>query len=180
METRAQERQSLICKRWASWAMRSIKVTSSAFPGERAPSRHCLGKGGWGGGGSRRWAVGTRVTAGAPGNEKGSSTYMRQTPNLLALREPKTEDAQARTKGGEKTRALHTNTHTAYTPHPVLACAHTNTRSMDVSHTRAHSFTPTTHPAWTHCSYGTHTQASCVSCCHLFSIFHLLWEITTV
>ena len=128
--------------------MRSIKVTSSAFPGERAPLPPLARERRRWGGGPHRWAVGTRATAGAPGSGKGSSTCMKQTPDLLlALREPKTEDAQASTKGGEKMCTLYTHTYPTYTPHPVLACTHINTRNMDMSHTRTHSFTPTTHPA---------------------------------
>lgn len=142
--------------------MRSIKVTSSAFPGERAPSRHCLGKGGWGGGGSRRWAVGTRATAGAPGNEKGSSTCMRQTPNLLALREPKTEDAQARTKGGEKTRALHTNTRTPHIHHTLYLHAHIQIHVVWTCHTHVHTHSHPPRILHEHTAHMAHTHRQAV------------------
>lgn len=61
---------------------------------------------------------------------------------------------------------LHTHIHTTWT-----YTIHTNTWT----HPRTH--TPHEHITHVHTAH-THTQACCVSCCHLFSILHPLWEIT--
>ena len=174
--------------------MRSIKVPSSDFPGERAPLPPLAGEGGWVP--ADGWAVGARERQVRPEVER-ESTCVRQTPSrllalqfsrvrlcdpmnrsapglpvhhqlpgitqthahlvgdaiqpapplsspsppdpippsirvfssesaLLALREPKSEDAQASAKGGKKMHPLDAHTR-QHAHHTLYSHAHTHT-----------------------------------------------------